>query len=690
LASSYKAAYVTADDTAQAGLTAKLAAVGGHLKVIEEGAREVEAARALAIHLRSTVAIKDAALTAAEGEKRTLQSEVSAAAHLAETARIREASSWEAQEQRTAALTATNVELGRQLALAREQALRAAGSKPPDSGGILPQASGPPVGDQIPLPEAAPTAELEAWMKNIQESVQTVLNTHCVALSSTAVAAIKVAAKQTRSSAESLEMTRELPQTFHFAIIRHLHETDPGPKPSWMMGFVITCASLKLAGESESVTTKDIIAKIRTYLNDDPPGTVAIAGLIRAAASRPEVLESPMKPGGGGLAPGTHKELDLPRSTHEATAPAGAARSLDALLGKMAEVITKLADNRDKESTTDDGAKIWKKFDDVAQCDLNLKDPLWRKGGSVAGAMVMKALLDPEEDAKSTNDTLTKIGLQTWTTDAIDRHNVARAYVVSAKNAGNLLLRFSAFVATILNTRMVNSTADSAKSAKIATQLVDFNQSMIEYRQALLSVSIHGWKLQQTAEADVDTEMMHFVKIAMGLQANPTTVKQHAQMGFPVASGAAALCGTSSTTAGHDTLDAASFPLMGTGAGAKALVKRVVGQVFPTSHAVLGTSMGSKCPITDVCYGCNGKGHRAYECPQAFYAKYATTMPGHDKHGAIVSPGTYWRANKAGEEISAEIANEWLAHAWSQTFDSLGVISLGISKGTFEECGSRP
>ena len=66
-------------------------------------------------------------------------------------------------------------------------------------------------------------------------------------------------------------------------------------------------------------------------------------------------------------------------------------------------------------------------------------------------------------------------------------------------------------------------------------------------------------------------------------------------------------------------------------------------------------------------------------------------MPGHDKHGAIVSPGTYWRASKpAGEEISAEIANEWLAHAWSQTFDSLGVISLGISKGTFEECGSRP
>jgi hypothetical protein len=214
------------------------------------------------VHLRSTVAIKDAALTAAEGEKRTLQSEVSAAAHLAETTRIRETSNWTAHEQRTAALTATNVELGRQLALAREQALQAAGTRPPDSGGIPPQpaqaqAPGPQVGDQIPLPEVALAIDLEAWMKNVQESVQTVLNTHCVALSPTALATIKVAAKQARTSAESLEMTRELPKTVHFAIIRHLHETDPGPKPSWMMGFVITCASLKLAGEGEEALQWD-------------------------------------------------------------------------------------------------------------------------------------------------------------------------------------------------------------------------------------------------------------------------------------------------------------------------------------------------------------------------------------------------------------------------------------------------
>ena len=119
---------------------------------------------------------------------------------------------------------------------------------------------------------------------------------------------------------------------------------------------------------------------------------------------------------------------------------------------------------------------------------------------------------------------------------------------------------------------------------------------------------------------------------------------------------------------------------------------RIVVQCYPASSAILGTSMGKiPSPRWGDCYSCGKPDHRAFECPTAFFQLYSTAMPGHDKDGIITSPQTYWRAGKpVGEEISANIAKEWLAHTWTSKFDALGVIALGISTGTLEECGSRP
>jgi hypothetical protein len=269
---------------------------------------------------------------------------------------------------------------------------------------------------------------------------------------------------------------------------------------------------------------------------------------------------------------------------------------------------------------------------------------------------------------------------------------------MSAKTAGELLLRFQAFVTAILNARLVHSKDNPVKSAKIAAQLADFNQSMIDYRKSLLSVEFHG--LKSSKEEDADAEMVHFVKIAMGMQPNPIVLRQHAQLGFPAASGGGLARSAQTAGLAPGTTNIAKYPLMNTGlvntAGGqqvKANTVRVVGQCYPVSFAILGTAMGKPTNKGHVggCFSCNSHDHRAFECPTAFFKLYSTAMPGHDKDGIITSPQTYWRAGKpVGEEISANIAKEWLAHTWTSKFDALGVIALGISTGTLEECGSRP
>ena len=66
-------------------------------------------------------------------------------------------------------------------------------------------------------------------------------------------------------------------------------------------------------------------------------------------------------------------------------------------------------------------------------------------------------------------------------------------------------------------------------------------------------------------------------------------------------------------------------------------------------------------------------------------------MPGHDRHGHIAAPTLYWRPGQSDFDLSASIAKEWLAHAWSPSlFDEVASSKRGVTVGVLQECASRP
>ena len=75
----------------------------------------------------------------------------------------------------------------------------------------------------------------------------------------------------------------------------------------------------------------------------------------------------------------------------------------------------------------------------------------------------------------------------------------------------------------------------------------------------------------------------------------------------------------------------------------------------PVSASIVGPALATCDPPSSGCVGCGGP-HWRFECPLAYYARYAEPCPGFDAHGAQV-PGAW-----AHGEIKQSVKGEWRSY----------------------------
>jgi hypothetical protein len=514
-----------------------------------------------------------------------------------------------------------------------------------------------------------------------------------------------------------LNMAATLPECVRHAIFINVFPHEPH---AWILGFLMAESGLEMDDSPGSAAVPPSVDDIIRHTDAMHPGrrtaldiraifqqaftSVTPAG-VPASHGPPPPYQPPFGipplshgsgPGhghGSGHGPGPGHG---PRPGHGPPHSAPPAPGPDLMPG-LVQSIRMLADAATSQKQDDKLNKHvnWSMYDTIAQDSVSLVPDAnaAHMGTASSGtfsstdlALRLRRICDQTADVAAQRTVLDAMGLASLGTQLRLTAQTAREDVVSSSVSGEYSLRFQQYMHSLLLAR-IQASSDVAIKARIQKQLSDFQVIWIEHRALLLSRSGHGAK--PSAAADAEAELQHIVLIAMNFHTDPQLLKQRARIGFSPFTGPLSAVAPAQLAATAAGASSGAFSAPSLLPPSPLVRKRIVGQLFPASVSIVGTKMG-KLEIA-ACFTCLQIGHQAAECPVGFFQQYGVPMPGHDRHGHIAAPTLYWRPGQPGFDISASIAKEWLAHAWSPTlFDEVVSSKRGVTVGVLQECAARP